>query len=202
VRYNDKQETQKYYVGIDVGTASVRAALVDQFGVVVAQAEQVLQIWEPQTDHYEQSSNDIWNACCTVTKKVVQGIHTGQVRGIGFDATCSLVVLDKDFCPLAVNVDGVNNRNVVMWMDHRAVSQVDRINRTNHAVLKFVGGVMSVEMQPPKLLWLKENLRDVCWDQAGHFFDLPDFLSWKATGATTRYISFFLSHIQSKNPSS
>ncbi|XP_014347996.1 FGGY carbohydrate kinase domain-containing protein isoform X3 [Latimeria chalumnae] len=186
VRYNDKQETQKYYVGIDVGTASVRAALVDQFGVVVAQAEQVLQIWEPQTDHYEQSSNDIWNACCTVTKKVVQGIHTGQVRGIGFDATCSLVVLDKDFCPLAVNVDGVNNRNVVMWMDHRAVSQVDRINRTNHAVLKFVGGVMSVEMQPPKLLWLKENLRDVCWDQAGHFFDLPDFLSWKATGATTR----------------
>lgn len=43
-----------------------------------------------------------------------------------------------------------------MWMDHRAVSQVDRINATQHRVLSYVGGVMSVEMQPPKLLWIKE----------------------------------------------
>lgn len=43
-----------------------------------------------------------------------------------------------------------------MWMDHRAASQVERINATQHRVLSYVGGVMSVEMQPPKLLWLKE----------------------------------------------
>lgn len=43
-----------------------------------------------------------------------------------------------------------------MWLDHRAVSQVRRINETKHSVLQFVGGVMSVEMQAPKLLWLKE----------------------------------------------
>ncbi|XP_051867783.1 FGGY carbohydrate kinase domain-containing protein isoform X1 [Pristis pectinata] len=73
-----------------------------------------------------------------------------------------------------------------MWMDHRAVDQVDRINQTKHCVLGYVGGVMSPEMQPPKLLWLKEKLRSICWEKAGHFFDLPDFLSWKATGATTR----------------
>ncbi|XP_075037858.1 FGGY carbohydrate kinase domain-containing protein isoform X2 [Mixophyes fleayi] len=73
-----------------------------------------------------------------------------------------------------------------MWMDHRAGSQVDRINGTKHEVLNYVGGGMSVEMQPPKLLWLKENLRLECWDKAGHFFDLPDFLTWKATGTLTR----------------
>jgi ribulose kinase len=43
-----------------------------------------------------------------------------------------------------------------MWLDHRAVSQVHRINETKHRVLQYVGGVMSVEMQAPKLLWLKE----------------------------------------------
>lgn len=43
-----------------------------------------------------------------------------------------------------------------MWLDHRAVSQVHRINETKHSVLQYVGGVMSVEMQAPKLLWLKE----------------------------------------------
>lgn len=43
-----------------------------------------------------------------------------------------------------------------MWMDHRAVSQVELINATQHRVLNYVGGAMSVEMQPPKLLWIKE----------------------------------------------
>lgn len=43
-----------------------------------------------------------------------------------------------------------------MWMDHRAAEQAVRITNTGHGVLSRVGGVMSPEMQPPKLLWLKE----------------------------------------------
>ncbi|XP_075688816.1 FGGY carbohydrate kinase domain-containing protein [Rhinoderma darwinii] len=182
----EKTEAASYYIGIDVGTAGVRAALVDQSGMVVDQAEEALKIWEPQPDHYEQSSDNIWAACCAVTKKVARSAGSGRIRGLGFDATCSLVVLDKQFRPLAVNAEGDHNRNVIMWMDHRAGSQVQRINGSKHRVLRYVGGVMSVEMQPPKLLWLKENLGKECWDKAGHFFDLPDFLSWKATGALTR----------------
>ncbi|XP_054021637.1 FGGY carbohydrate kinase domain-containing protein isoform X4 [Dryobates pubescens] len=184
--YSEKQSPAKYYVGIDVGTASVRAALVDEHGTVVAHADQPIQIWEPQPGHYEQSSADIWAACCSVTKKVVRGVDAGQIRGLGFDATCSLVVVDKQFQPLAVNCEGQNYRNIIMWMDHRAASQVERINATQHRVLSYVGGVMSVEMQPPKLLWLRENLQESCWEKAAYFFDLPDFLSWKATGVTAR----------------
>ncbi|KAM6077477.1 FGGY carbohydrate kinase domain-containing protein isoform 3-T16 [Theristicus caerulescens] len=184
--HSKKQAPVRYYVGIDVGSASVRAALVDEFGTVVAHADQPIQIWEPEPDHYEQSSSDIWAACCLVTKKVVCGVDASRIRGVGFDATCSLVVVDKQFQPLAVNCEGQNYRNVIMWMDHRAVSQVEHINATQHRVLSYVGGVMSVEMQPPKLLWIKENLKESCWEKAGYFFDLPDFLSWKATGVTAR----------------
>lgn len=54
---------------------------------------------------------------------------------------------------------GVRERNVVMWMDHRAAEQAARITASNHRVLRAVGGVMSPEMQPPKLLWLKEVRR-------------------------------------------
>ncbi|XP_047644836.1 FGGY carbohydrate kinase domain-containing protein isoform X3 [Phacochoerus africanus] len=180
------QEPGSYYVGVDVGTGSVRAALVDQRGTLVAFADQPINQWEPQFNHHEQSSEDIWAACCVVTKKVVQGINLNRIRGLGFDATCSLVVLDKEFRPLPVNHEGDPHRNIIMWLDHRAVSQVRRINETKHSVLQYVGGVMSVEMQAPKLLWLKENLRETCWDKAGHFFDLPDFLSWKATGVPAR----------------
>ncbi|XP_041848181.1 FGGY carbohydrate kinase domain-containing protein-like isoform X3 [Melanotaenia boesemani] len=109
-----------------------------------------------------------------------------QVRGVGFDATCSLVVLDQSFQPVPVSEDGDTEKNVVMWMDHRAAEQAARITNSGHTVLSRVGGVMSPEMQPPKLLWLKENLKESCWDKAAHFFDLPDFLSWKATGSLTR----------------
>lgn len=39
-------------------------------------------------------------------QKVVQGVNLHQIRGLGFDATCSLVVLDKQFRPLPVNPEG------------------------------------------------------------------------------------------------
>ncbi|XP_033993921.1 FGGY carbohydrate kinase domain-containing protein [Trematomus bernacchii] len=175
-----------YYVGVDVGSASVRAALVTRAGRVESTAEQPISIWEPLTDHYVQSSTEIWDKCCTAVKRVTQGVERSQVRGIGFDATCSLVVLDQSFQPVPVSQDGDPQRNVVMWMDHRAAEQAARITSAGHGVLSRVGGVMSPEMQPPKLLWLKENLRERCWNKASHFLDLPDFLSWKATGSLTR----------------
>ncbi|CAF97610.1 unnamed protein product [Tetraodon nigroviridis] len=176
-----------YYVGVDVGTASVRAALVSSSGLLENVAQEPISIWEPHTDHYVQSSTQIWDKCCTVVKRVTQGVEKSRVRGIGFDATCSLVVLDQSFQPVPVTHNaGDRHKNVVMWMDHRAEEQATRITRSGHGVLSRVGGIMSPELQPPKLLWLKENLKESCWDKAAHFFDLPDFLSWKATGSLTR----------------
>ncbi|KAJ0059143.1 hypothetical protein NL108_008574 [Boleophthalmus pectinirostris] len=175
-----------FYVGVDVGTSSVRAALVTREGFLKSTAEEPISIWEPQSDHYVQSSTEIWEKCCIVIQRVVTGVERSQVRGIGFDATCSLVVLDQCFQPVSVCHSGDKDRNVVMWMDHRAAEQAVRITNTGHQVLSRVGGVMSPEMQPPKLLWLKENLKESCWNKAAHFFDLPDFLSWKATGWLTR----------------
>lgn len=74
----------------------------------------------------------------------------------------------------------------MMWMDHRADVEATTINALGHSVLQFVGGKMSLEMQPPKLMWLKKNLSQQCWQKAHHFFDLPDFLTYKATGSKSR----------------
>ena len=59
---------ESYYIGVDVGSGSARAALVSKSGHVIKQASKPIQIWEPQPDFYEQSSEDIWSACCTVVK--------------------------------------------------------------------------------------------------------------------------------------
>lgn len=53
-------------------------------------------------------------------------------------------------------------------------------------VLSYVGGTISPEMEMPKLLWLKQNLSLDCWDKTAIFLELPEFLSYRATGDTTR----------------
>ena len=73
-------------------------------------------------------------------------------------------------------------------MDHRAVGEAEHINSMKHEVLDYVGGKMSPEMEMPKLLWLKKNVQQ-SWEKIGKIFDLPDFLTWKATGDDSR--SFF-----------
>lgn len=57
-----------FYVGVDVGTASVRAALVTREGLLKSTAQEPIGIWEPESDHYVQSSTEIWEKCCTVVK--------------------------------------------------------------------------------------------------------------------------------------
>lgn len=44
------------YIGVDVGTKSVRAAVVNQNGKVVAKATKDIRIWNPDEDFYVQSS--------------------------------------------------------------------------------------------------------------------------------------------------
>lgn len=68
VYYRSAGDMSRYYVGVDVGTASVRAALVTWDGQVKHMAEEPVNIWEPCADHYEQSSEDIWSKCCRTVK--------------------------------------------------------------------------------------------------------------------------------------
>lgn len=57
-----------YFVGVDVGTGSARAALVTENGKIASVAERKIQTWNPQSDFYEQSSDDIWNSCVYCVK--------------------------------------------------------------------------------------------------------------------------------------
>ena len=57
-----------YFIGVDIGTSSVRAALITSTGRLVCSASSAITIWEPEPTFYEQSSTDIWQACCTVVR--------------------------------------------------------------------------------------------------------------------------------------
>lgn len=173
-------------IGVDVGTGSARAGVFGLDGTMLAQAARPIGQWRPRADFIQQSSADIWTAVCDAVRTArAEAGGDLRVRGIGFDATCSLVVLDAAGAPLSVDPGGAPDQDIILWADHRAQDQADRINAGDHAVLRYVGGRISLEMQTPKLLWLKETLPEI-WRRAAHFFDLPDYLTFRATGATSR----------------
>jgi D-ribulokinase len=176
-----------HYLGIDVGTGSARAGLFDRTGQLLASAKTDIAIFREAGEMVEQSSNDIWRAVCASVREVLakSGAAAGSIAGIGFDATCSLVVLGESGQPLPVGHSGDDERNIIVWMDHRATDQARRINRTGMDVLNYVGGAISPEMETPKLLWLSEHMPDT-FANTWQFFDLTDFLTWRATGSLAR----------------
>jgi len=176
-----------HFIGIDVGTGSARAGIFDKAGRMLATAKRDIALYRDGPDIAEQSSADIWQAICASVREgmVEAGLSADDIASIGFDATCSLVVLGPGGKPLPVGPHGDATRDIIVWMDHRALDQTERINATRHPVLAYVGGTISPEMETPKLLWLRENL-PASYDAAWQFFDLPDFLTWRATGSLAR----------------
>jgi FGGY-family pentulose kinase len=179
--------SDKLYLGIDVGTQSARAAVFDARGQRLGMGISPIQVFRPREDFVEHSSDDIWNACGVAVRAALAEAKVAPeaIRGIGFDATCSLVALGAKDEPVSVSPSGKDAQNVIVWMDHRAIDQANRINAQKHDVLRYVGGVISPEMETPKLLWLKEKLPST-WKRAAKFFDLPDFLAYRATKVDVR----------------
>jgi D-ribulokinase len=177
------------FIGVDVGTGSARAGVFDGRGRLLASARRPIAIWREAGEIVEQSSEDIWRATTGAIRQAVKdaALRPEAIAGMSFDATCSLAVLDASGAPLPVGPSGKKERDVIVWMDHRAVGEADFINRGGYDVLRYVGGKISPEMEAPKLLWLAKNIPDT-YRRAGHFFDLTDFLTWRASGSTSRSI--------------
>jgi len=178
-----------HFLGIDVGTGSARAGVFDERGTLLGSAKADIALWHEAGGIVEQSSTDIWRAVCACVREAVHhaGAPPQSIAGIGFDATCSLVVLGPGGEPLPVGPSGDPERNIIVWMDHRATQQARRINSTGETVLNYVGGAISPEMETPKLLWLAENMPET-FAAAWQFMDLADFLTWRATGNLARSV--------------
>ena len=175
------------FIGVDVGTGSARAGVFDASGSMLASASHKIAINQPKADFVEQDSEDIWRAVCTAVRAGLAeaGTQPKQVLGLAFDATCSLVVRDKQQQPLAVSPDSASNWDTIVWMDHRAKAEAEECTQTSAEVLDYIGGVMSPEMETPKLMWLKRSHPEA-WNNMGAAFDLADFLAWRATGLDRR----------------
>ncbi len=178
-----------YFIGVDIGTGSVRAAVFSAAGKMIGLGISPIRIYRPKEDFVEQSSENIWKQSGNAVKQAIAmaNIPTSSIKGIGFDATCSLVALGTEFEPISISPTGKKDQNIIVWMDHRALKEAAEINETDDEVLRYVGGKISPEMQIPKILWLKRNLPEQ-YKNTKKFLDLADYMVFRSTGEDVRSV--------------
>ena len=174
-------------IAVDVGTGSARAAVFALNGAQLARKVAPVSLSQPEVRHYEQDSEEIWQAViqCVREAMAASGTDPADVVALGFDATCSLVFRDIDGAPLSVSVDAETRFDTMLWMDHRAVGEAGELSASDDPVVQRFGGRLSPEMQLPKLLWFKRNMPER-WARAHLVLDLCDFLTWRATDLNIR----------------
>ena len=174
-------------VAVDVGTGSARAGVLTPHGELLGRAEHPIDMHRLDAQRAEHDSEQIWQAVAEAVRGAMRAARAraSDIAGISFDATCSLVVRGRDGEQLSVSADRDRRWDTIVWLDHRAIAEAAECTATKHMVLDYFGGVMSPEMQVPKLMWLKRHLPDT-WSAAGYFSDLADFLTFKASGSLDR----------------
>lgn len=144
--------------GVDFGTLSVRATLVDsQCGPIgTASASYPLHRRREDPDFATQSHVDQMAALAVAMKDVLAatGISGGNVEAIALDTTGSSVI------PVGEGLEPLDE--YYLWCDHRAHAEAEEITTKAHAkgleAIKWCGGVYSHEWGFAKLLhWLRHN---------------------------------------------
>ncbi len=170
--------TPPFVLGLDVGTQSLRAALVDWHGRTVAYGAAPIETSYPRPTWAEQQPLAWWSAARQAVRlALAQGnARPEQVAAVGLDCTaCTVVACDQQAGPL---------RPALLWMDQRAFREADEISATGEPILRYVSGRVSPEWMLPKALWLKRHEPEI-YDQADRIVECTDWMMFRLTGEWT-----------------
>ena len=172
-----------YYIGYDIGSSSVKAALVEaETGkkiIVLNEPQNEMEILSVQPDWAEQDPEMWWQYICTATKRAIKeaNIDASKIQGIGISYQMhGLVIVDKEGAPL---------RNSIIWCDSRAVeignkafAEIGEEKCMSH-LLNSPGNFTA-----SKLKWVKENEPEV-YNKISKYMLPGDYIALKLTGEVT-----------------
>jgi D-ribulokinase len=141
------------WLGIDLGTQSVRALVVDRTGTVLGSAVQRLDSHREGPRH-EQDPEQWWQATADACRKALADIAARPVGGVAVDATSGTVLL--------TDAEGRALTPALMYDDTRATAEAAQVNSAGDAVWAKLGyGRMQPSWAMPKLLWLLREHAEV-----------------------------------------
>lgn len=168
-----------YTLGIDIGTYETKGVLVDQDGVIHAQAARGHKMLVPQPGWAEhRPEEDWWGDFVFVCRRIFadSGVSPTDVKGVA----CSAI----GPCMLPVDGQGKPLMNGVLYgVDGRAEKQVrelsDRIGEDR--IIARCGNALTSQSVGPKILWLQRERPDI-FDQTAHILTSTSYLVQKLTG--------------------
>jgi xylulokinase len=136
------------YLGIDIGTSSVKAVIVDDDDAVVEQASAPLSVSRPQASWSEQDPADWWIATNAAVKSLTAKARR-SVRAVGLSGQMhGATLLDASDKPL---------RPAILWNDGRSEKQCLALEKAEPASRKITGNIAMPGFTAPKLLWVREH---------------------------------------------
>lgn len=176
-----------YYLGIDLGSSSVKVALINSIDgkcvAVVQEPDKEMSMYSVQKGWAEQDPENWWEHICTGIKKIIvtHEIDNQQILGIGIAYQMhGLVIIDKN---------GKSLRNAIIWCDSRAVNIGDQAYNDigpaycDQHLLNSPGNFTA-----SKLRWVKDNEPETY--KKAHKFMLPgDYIAYRFSGVCNTTIS-------------
>lgn len=149
------KSNSEIYLGLDIGTTSVKAGLVSAEGLGLAQRSCEYPTYFPETGYAEQSADDWWHAACKAVRELSEAFpkETKQIKSVSISSQAPTM--------LPIDAKGNPLRNALIWMDQRAKEECAFL-REYHA--DYIRRNMCNRIDPyyalPKLLWFKKNEPD------------------------------------------
>ena len=140
-----------YYIGIDLGTSSVKLLLTDEKGKILSSVSKTYPIMFPHDGWSEQNPGDWWDAVKECLPKLIKDIDKNEIRGIGCGGQMhGLVALDEN--------DKVI-RPAILWNDGRTDKETDYLNNDigKETLSALTGNIAFAGFTAPKILWMKKN---------------------------------------------
>ena len=195
----------KYALGIDYGTLSGRALLVDtRTGQEVAaseyeyphgvMAEQMTCGVKLPPDFALQHPRDYLKVLEICIPDVIRksGADKKDIVGVGVDFTaCTILPVRADGTPVCFSKEykSVPNAYVKLWKHHAAQDKANRLNevakKRGEKWLARYGGKISSEWMVPKIWQILDESPDI-YEQADRFIEAADWIVWQLTGKETR----------------
>ena len=170
-----------YYIGYDIGSSSVKVALVEATTgkniIIINEPQEEMGITSYHKDWAEQNPELWWEYCCNATKRAIKeaNIDVTKISGVGISYQMhGLVVVDKD---------GNSLRDSIIWCDSRAV-EIGNIAFTEIGEQKCSEHLLNSpgNFTASKLKWVKDNEPEV-YNKIYKFMLPGDFIAYKLTGA-------------------
>jgi sugar (pentulose or hexulose) kinase len=145
---HDKRES--FWLGLDLGTQSVRVVAVSETGHVFGQSSYPLTSRRDGPRH-EQDPEEWWRAIVAASRVALADLPASYMRGVAVDGTSGTILL--------VDRSGRALTSGLMYDDTRATNEACRANEVGAATWASLGYRMQPSWALPKLLWLLREHR-------------------------------------------